>query len=623
VETKPQAPASASEPPPAGDVTIERLFAPGERWGWQWRDINDLYVPFQTPPPTAPIPPPHEPLAADRRDPRRALRRWRGTRWLWALVVFFLPFVILAAIGVSKATGGWLILVAACWALGAVLMVARRRELEREASRLVVPGTSGWDEEWAKLSAAHELAQRAWKEQARLHHEQEQARLVELPVWGAVRPLARHRRIDIYGGVPSGWKAIVTTLGASLLGSGERLLVLDLSEEDTSSILARGAEEAGLATRAHVLPKHLERLDVFDGMDATAVKDIIVEALHADGDGRDRPARSIDDRILGEVCETISARITFERVLAGLRVLLRDEPPPDPAGGSVLSAEEWRRLAGAFNDEYRSVIREPLVALESQLSPLRVVGRLAGGAPGRPEGELVCDIVAVSREGGTLLNELLVDLLVQATIRRLRLAGDGRARVVFVIGADLLRQRHLERLDQLAASLDTRIVYLFRHLRDDALRVAGEAVAAVMRVGNPEEAEKAAGLIGRDERFKLTQRTATVGSTDTSNWGESWTVGQSGAWMNWSRNESVGRNVGGAVSKTTTNAESVTLVDDYVLKPEVLRTLPATALVLVEFASGGRVKRCRVADCNPVLGTLPRVSLDPFGAPSPRLGSSR
>jgi hypothetical protein len=77
------------------------------------------------------------------------------------------------------------------------------------------------------------------------------------------------------------------------------------------------------------------------------------------------------------------------------------------------------------------------------------------------------------------------------------------------------------------------------------------------------------------------------------------------------------------LSKTVQNAESVTLVDDYVLKPEVLRTLPPTALVVLEFAASGRVKRCRVADCNPVLGTLPRVSLDPFGAPSPRLGSSR
>jgi hypothetical protein len=612
METKPQAPEVASTPPPAGDVAVQRLFTPGERWGWEWRDINELYVPFPTPPPPAPTPPPREHLATDRRDPHRRQRRWRLTRWLWALVVFFFPLVVLAAIGVSKVAGGWWVLVFACWGLGAVLMVARGRQLSRDGGQPGL-GQRSWDEEWARLSRAHELARGEWEKQARLYHEQEQARLVELPVWGAVRPVTRHRRIDIYGGVPSGWKAIVTTLGASLLGSGERLLVLDLSEEDTASILVRGAEEAGLATRAHVLPEHLEQLDVFDGMGATAAKDIIVEALHSDGDGRDRPARSIDDRILVEVCETIAPRITFERILAGLRVLLRDEPPPDPTGESLLSADEWSRLAGAFNDEYRSVIREPLVALESQLSPLRVVGRLAASAPARRG--LMCDVVAVGREGGTLLNELLVDLLVQATIRRLRQAGDGRARVVFVSGADLLRRRHLERLDQLAATLDTRIVYLFRHLREDALGVAGQAVAAVMRVGNPEEAEKAAGLTGRGYRFKLTQRTATVGSTDTSSWGESWTVGQSGAWMNWSTNESLGRNIGGAQSNTTQDAESSTLVNDYMLEPEVLRSLPPTALVVVEFSSSGQVERCRVADCNPVLGTLARVSLQPFGAP--------
>jgi hypothetical protein len=644
------------------------LFSAGERWGWEWRDVTKLYVPFPTPPPAVPSPPPRDAFAEDPRDPHRRLRRWRTMRWLWGLALLFGPVLIADAAEGGKITGGWNGAVWGMWVLGGFLIYWRGRALKAAAQASGEPGQAGWEREWARLSAEHDVAQRHWEEQARRHHAHEQRRLVDLPVWGAVRPQRRHRRIDVYGGVPSGRQAFVTTLGASLLGCGEKLFVLDLSEQDICSVLFRGAEEAGYATRATVLPGDMERFDMFDGIDAAAAKDIVVEALHADGEGGDRRERSIDDRILSQVCEVLAPHVTLERVVAGLRVILREQPPP-AGGDGVLSAPEWSALADAFNDDYRSVINEALVALESQLSPLRSLGRLADGAGlaahpqtdggsgvgpqaragearvgaagahadddgvartrriprgGAPPGGFACEGVVVSREGTTLLGELLVDMLVQATIRRLRLASEGTARAVIVIGAERLRPRHLERLDQLAATLNTRIVYLFANLRPRIFEVAGsgEAVTAIMRMGNPDEAAKAAELIGKDEHFKLTQRTATVGSTDTANWGESWSVGESHAWSNWSRNTSQGGNVGGSHANMTQDAESVTLVDEYVLKPDALRKLPPTALVLLEFAPDVGRERCRVADCNPVLGTLPRVSLEPFAEPQPHLSAS-
>lgn len=659
------------------------LFSAGERWGWEWRDVTKLYVPFPTPPPPAPSFPPKSAFAEDRRDPHRRLRRWRTTRWLWGLALLFGPVLIADAAEGGKITGGWNGAVWGMWVLGGFSIYWRGRALKAAARASGEPGQAGWEREWARLSAEHDVAKRSWEEQARRHHAHEQQRLAGLPVWGAVRPQRRHRRIDVYGGVPSGRQAFVTTLGASLLGCGEKLFVLDLSEQDICSVLFRGAEEAGYATRATVLPGDMERFDMFDGIDAAGAKDIVVEALHADGEGGDRRERSIDDRILSQVCEVLAPHVTLERVVAGLRVILREEPPP-AGGDGVLSAPEWSALADAFNDDYRRVINEALVALESQLSPLRSLGRLADGAElaarqhtdwdpgsgprartgeahagvgdvaaaaggqdgrpgaagahadddgvartrripgsGAPPGGFACEGVAVGREGATLLNELLVDMLVQATIRRLRLASEGTARAVIVVGAERLRSRHLERLDQLAATLNTRIVYLFANLRSRIFEVAGsgEAVTAIMRMGNPDEAAKAAELIGKDEHFKLTQRTATVGSTDTASWGESWSVGESQAWSNWSRNTSQGGNVGGSHANTTQDAESVTLVDEYVLKPDALRKLPPTALVLLEFAPDVGRERCRVADCNPVLGTLPRVSLEPFAEPKPHLAA--
>jgi hypothetical protein len=596
-------------------AVMEPLFSPGERWGWEWRDVNALYSPFAVPPPRAPVPPPHLSPARNRRDPQRRWRRWRTSRWLWAVFVLFLSLLVGGGVGGGKSTEGLVAILG--WCIGAAALFARGRSLEHAARETPVPDE--WDKEWARMSAAHEAARRAWEEQGRRHHEQEQQRLQALPVWGAVRPHTHHRRIDICGGVPSGWKAIIATLGSSLLGCGERVFVLDLSEEDSASVLFLGAKEARLPTRTQVLPRDLETLDILSGLDAAGIKDVIVEALHADAELADRQARSLDDRILTEVCETLAPRLTFERILAGLRVLLRAEPPPDGARAS-LTADEWSHLADVFTEDYLTVIAEPLVALESQLSPLRALGRRAAEQSDSVE-RPVCEGVAIGKEGGALLNELLVDMLVQVTTQRLRAGHPGEAHVVFVVAADRLRRRHLELLDRLAATQDTRLVYLFRHLRDDVLQVAGgtEAVVGVMCIRNPQEAEKAAELIGRGQRFKLTQLAKTVGSTDTTSWGESTTVGESGAWMNWSQNFALGEHRDVAEATMQQEAEMTTLVNDYVLEPEVLKTLPTTALVIAEFYTSDRPRRCRVLDCSPYLGTLPRVSLDPFPESTARL----
>lgn len=462
------------------------------------------------------------------------------------------------------------------------------------------------------MSRQHEEAVAEWQRRAHEYDAQERRRLGQLPEWGAVRPTSASRRIDVYGGTVAGWQALTTTLGASLLGSGQNLFVLDFSESDVAALLFHAAREAGVPTRAHVLPEELESVDVFAGLEPMAIKETLVEALHADRAEVDRTARSVDDRILTAVCEVLSPNVTLERVHVALRVLLREEPPPADSG-APLSGEEWKRISELFNLEYRNVIATSLVHLDSQLAPLGALGREATISAA---GDGVrCEGVAVGREGGSLLNEFLIDILVQTTIRQLRHPGGRQdSRVLVVVRADLLKKRHLERLDDLAASLGTRAFYLFRHLREDVLDVAGGggATAAVMRPGGYREAEQAANFIGREHRFELAQTTHTTGIADALSWAETESLSKTWDWFLPTRTDITGSTRGESKTTSEQDADTRQRVHEYVMEPEVLRALPPTALVLVEFSPGAQRHRVRLADCNPALASLPGASSRPF-----------
>lgn len=351
------------------------------------------------------------------------------------------------------------------------------------------------------------------------------------------------------------------------------------------------------------------------GLQPSAIKETLVEALHADRPEVDRRSRSVDDRILTAICDVLAPTITLARIHVALQVLLREEPAAT-SDTPVLSEHERNRISELFNIEYRNVITTALVHLDSQLAPLRHLGRQA-----RPSNDtnMRCAGVAISRDGGSLLNELLVDILVQTTIRKLRdQAREQHSPVLVVVAADLLKTRHLERMDDLAASLGTRVIYLFRHLREDVLDVAGGggAVAAVMRPGGHKEAEQAANLIGREHRFELAQTTHTAGISDTLSWTD--TEGLSKSWATFIPVVTDSTSKAWGESKSSSQQESSTRqrVHEYVMEPEVLRGLPPTAVVLVEFSPDARRQHVRLADCDPALASLPRVSAHPFSETS-------
>jgi len=584
------------------DPALDVLFTPGERWGWEWRDVNPLYFAF----PVAPPPAPQRPQANSVGGSFLGLK---SEEVGIAIAIFLVPAFVLGLLPLSGDTVGLLALLS--WIVGYSLLFMRVRERRGRERVAAGRGRGKWEQEWQEITRRHQAAVAEWQSRAAEYHAQERSRLGRLPEWGAVRPSSPGRRIDVYGGTTAGWQALTTTIGTSLLGSGESLFVLDFSEADVAAMLFAAARQAGVPTKANVLPQELETSDVLAGLEPMAIKETLVEALHADRPDVERTSRSVDDRILTAICDILAPRVTLERIHAALRVLLRQEPPPD-GGTSVLTDDEWNRLTELFNDEYRQVITTALVHLDSQLAPLQYLGRRAQTPD---EAGARCTGIAISRDGGSLVNELLVDILVQTTIRKLRSQAKSHdSRVLVVIAADLLKKRHLERMDDLAAGLDTRVIYLFRHLRDDVLEVAGGggAIAAVMRPGGHKEAEQAANLIGREHRFELAQTTHTAGISDTLSWTD--TEGISKSWATFIPVVSDSTTAAWGESKSSSEQEATTRqrVHEYVMEPEVLRALPPTAVVLVEFSASAKRARVRLADCDPALASLPRVSAHPF-----------
>ncbi|MFD0853922.1 hypothetical protein ACFQ07_16915, partial [Actinomadura adrarensis] len=209
----------------------------------------------------------------------------------------------------------------------------------------------------------------------------------------------------------------------------------------------------------------------------------------------------------------------------------------------------------------------------------------------------------------------------------------------------------------------------FRRLRETSAELIGGGAVAFMRLGNNEDATRAADFIGREYRFVLSQITKSVGgneshthsdttgegtsdSTSTSrttgsstNWGTSRSSGVTysggemfGLFPDRSTNTSRGSNRGGShsVSDTTgtststsrnwsstysfaegtnwSDADSTQRVYEYVIEPVTLQHLPDHALLLVESAPGGG-RTLTPVECDPAIITLDRVSLSPLPDP--------
>jgi hypothetical protein len=586
------------ESPAAGAQTV--LLTPGERLGWVFRDRNLLRRRFPVPPPAPEPVPPHVLRGAELSSQtfgRNLGRAIGGT-------VIALGFVgccgSLVAGTVSNGGLALTVLLTLVGLAGAVAVLGVVLRHHRRAS--AVSRVAG------RKRAEYERRLAGWTVEKAAHDRGEQERCDQFPEWGAATTPEGARRIDIVGGSLWGWEGFLTVFGSSMLATRGPLTVVDLTGEAVSRELVELAAGQGIRTDVQALPGSLRTSDLLAGLDTGQFVDVIVEALHGGGAPGDRAGRMVDDRLLTSVCRVLGPNLTMGRLGAGLRLLLGefDSSP-------LLTDGERRQITdGLFADEYLSQARSHLQRLEAFVSPLEELG--VDALP-RPPAELSC--LALVSAGRSAHTELLNDLIAQWLTRRIAAAPE-QVRTLVVAGADELARRHVERLSDVCERRDVRLALLFRHLRDTALEaIGGGGAVGFMKLGNHEEATRAADFIGRQHTFVLSQITRGLGGNETHTTGatEGGTEGSSGPWgllfrytSGWQRSRSWTATSGYAHSTNWTDTTTRQRVYEYAVEPRTLQDLPDYAMLLVHSDRGGSV--LQAVDCNPAIATLPRVSME-------------
>ncbi len=595
------------------------LFVPEERLGWSFSDRDRFRRTFAEPKPSI------APAAEGESDRVQAVRRRLPGRlaWTWrfAVVGAVLGWVLLVrrhtaqpdqhlspeSVLIAGAVGAAVGAVAWVGLLLGHLSVVRRYGSRRQAVQL----------------HRNDAALEAWSARRAAFEDQEGRRLSSLPQWVSA-PAPGHRRIDVVGGNLWGWEAFLTVFGASALASRGPMVVLDLSGEPIVGELARGAVASGLDVDVQMLPAELADSDLLTSLDVPSLVDIFIESLHGGDSKATRGERVLDARLLGALCEKLVAGgLTMPRIAAGARVLLNE-----PSDGEQLSPTERAELADqVFSEAYRQQSSGSLRVIEALADSL---GGLGQRTPRRPPADLQCVSISTTWRSGA--GDFLADLVVAWAARQI--ASDIEVATLVVAGADELAPRHLERLSDLCNRRGTRLVVMFRHLREASFEMLGAGPVAFMNLGNPQEAARAADFIGRDHRFEISGLTRSIGGDQThgvsDSDGGSEGVAQTGGRergastgglavapsRSWGRSQSQtrttsrdwGQTVTASNSRNWSDTESRARVYEYAVEPRVLQQLPDYAMVLVEHAVAG--VQVKAVEINPEIPLLQQADAE-------------
>ena len=318
----------------------------------------------------------------------------------------------------------------------------------------------------------------------------------------------------MFGGSLPGWQALLTTHGTSLL-AGQPLLVVDLSGEMVCAELAGTARAAGVPSATWLLPSDLGASGLLAGLTAAQFADAFAEAVYAGEPGGARAERAVDTRVLEQLHDALGADVTLPRLAAAVRAALGHADD----GGLLTGAERAAVTGEVFPADYRRQIEPNLVRIEAFLAGLaRHAGPAAPAAPARPPATppspayLTC--LAVEPAGRSARAEVLAALAIQWLTVQVA-GGDEPAPAVIIADADEISRPHIERLASACERRGVPLTLLFRHLRDSGLSLLGGGATAFMRLGNHVEADQAAGYIGRQHTFVLSQLTANLGGSQT------------------------------------------------------------------------------------------------------------
>jgi hypothetical protein len=579
---------------PAGRA-LERLFAPGIRLGWTFRDRHALAAPYREPRPDP------ERVSKDlaERTVVAAASYARAQRWvIKPSLLAGLILLLLAgyARGAHQRAGAYAALAGATVVAGSGLGYTIRCRWRQDRTAAVRPEQS------------YRQALEDWQRRADAHTEAELDRLGPVPQWATASPPTL--RTDVFGGSLPGWRALLITHGTSILTAGP-LLVMDLSGQFASRDLTAAAQAAAVPAAQFVLPRDLGRCGLLSRLSPSQFADALVEAIHAGAPGAARADRAVDVRVLGQLAAALGGWVTPARLAAATQVALGQVVP-----AGLLSAEEEARIGGGlFPASYQQQIGPNLIRLEAFLTDL---ARYTGPGPAAPAAPPPAYYTCLALDGGarSARAEMLTALAV-GWLTVLVSASTARAPAVIVAGADEVTRPHLERLAGACERRRVPLTVMFRHLREDALHMLGGGTAAFMRLGHHTEAEQAASYLGRQHKFVLSQLTATQGGNRTLTGGSSEGCGDSdtasASWPEFSlgpgsRSRSRGTSRNWSTSRSWadgtswSDATTAQRVYEYAVEPAVLQNLPDQALLLA--ARGPAGPRLQAVECDPAIAAV-------------------
>jgi hypothetical protein len=601
-------------PPGAGGARDQRalLFTPGARLGWIFRDRRELADPY---PEAAPDEKAMREQAAARYAEADAayqkMRKWVGAPSLLVLAVLLLLAGCAKQINSQASVGGTLLTALVLGIPGVIITSVywQRREQAKQAD-------AGPD---------YQQALEAWQQQAAAHEHAELARLHDVAEWGSADPPTQ--RVDVFGGSLWGWRALLTTHGASVL-STRPLLAVDLTGELACDELIELAEDMGVPSAVYLLPEDIGRCGLLAALSPAQFADALAEAIHAGAPGGARADRAVDLRVLEQLTGALAGQVTPVRLAAAAQAALGH-----PVAAGLLTPEEEALITGKlFPPGYREQISPNLVRLDAFLADLARYTDGDGVPAGKPASAAYFTCLALDSTPRGARIEMLTALVVQWLTAQVTSSDHAAAPAVIIAGADEITRAHLERLSAACERREVPLTLMFRHLRDDGLGLLGGGTAAFMRLGHHSEAEQAASFIGRQHKFVLSQFTATLGGQETHTRTETdgYSVSESvidSAGKGWHRAGPAGRRGGSRPRRRTvsrnwsvaqswaqgsnwSDAQTRQRVYEYAVEPTVLQSLPDHALLLVTRAAAG--PDLRAVECDPTIITLPRVSTEPL-----------
>ena len=478
------------------DSVSPTLFVQGERFGWTYHDKRKLRRDFLEPIPLVPpyLPPVEE---MQRLQHARARLKFRVTLSMKfgvaaGVVLACCAGVLTSSAGLPRVAIDILatasVLCIAGGAAGAVLVALRFFRLRASVHEAL-----------AEPQRRFEQARESWMSRKGAFEADESSRMEAIPDWAPAVLPPGNKRVDIVGGTPQGWEALLVVFCSSAVSTCGGVIIADLTDETVSqSFLAVAAAERR-STDMLAVPEMLLS-GLFLGLARADIVDMIVQLVHPD-DAADRVDRSVDRRILDRICSTLGGPISISRIVAALRILLGDSEE----SADLTEAERHVIANELFGDDYRQQTRGNLIRLESFINPL--IGLTCDGDP-RPAADVTCLALDRGHHGGH--RDAAGSIIVQSLARQVGVH-KGWATVV-VVGADDVPFRQIERLSDSCERQGVRLVLFFRHLRGSVSQLlGGGSTLAIMRLGNHEEAQRAADFVGRQHTFVLSEVTRTLG----------------------------------------------------------------------------------------------------------------